>query len=63
MGLTADHPVTLVTTRQSKSNPLTLYWVAGAFISMIVMEKMKIKGNIIIGIVAFRCYCLGYWPR
>jgi len=34
------------------SNPLLLLG-AGAFISMIVMEKMKIKGNIIIGIVAF----------
>ena len=34
------------------SNPLLLLG-AGAFISMIVMEKLKIKGNIIIGIVAF----------
>ncbi len=34
------------------SNPLTLLGAA-AFISMIVMEKMKIKGNIIIGIVVF----------
>ncbi len=34
------------------SAPLLLLG-AGAFISMIVMEKMKIKGNIIIGIVAF----------
>ena len=51
MGLTADHPVTLVTLGDL-SNPLTLLG-AGAFISMIVMEKMKIKGNIIIGIVAF----------
>lgn len=34
------------------SSPLLLL-AAGAFISMIVMEKMKIKGNIIIGIVAF----------
>jgi len=34
------------------SNPLTLLGAA-AFISMIVMEKMKIKGNIIIGIIAF----------
>jgi len=51
MGLTADHPVTLVTLG-NLSNPLTLLG-AGAFISMIVMEKMKIKGNIIIGIVAF----------
>jgi len=51
MGLTSDHPVTLVTLG-NLSNPLTLLG-AGAFISMIVMEKMKIKGNIIIGIVAF----------
>ena len=34
------------------SDPLLLLG-AGAFISMIVMEKMKIKGNIIIAIVAF----------
>ena len=51
MGLTSDHPVTLVTLG-NLSNPLTLLG-AGAFISMIVMEKMKIKGNIIIGIIAF----------
>ena len=51
MGLTADHPVTLVTLG-NLGNPLLLLG-AGAFISMIVMEKMKIKGNIIIGIVAF----------
>ena len=34
------------------SNPLLLCG-AGAFISMIVMEKLKIKGNIIIGILVF----------
>ena len=34
------------------SNPLLLLG-AGAFISMIVMEKKGIKGNIIIGIIAF----------
>ena len=51
MGLTGDHPVTLVTLGDL-SNPLLLLG-AGAFISMIVMEKMKIKGNIIIGIIAF----------
>ena len=51
MGITADHPVTLVTLGDL-SNPLLLLG-GGAFISMIVMEKMKIKGNIIIGIVAF----------
>ena len=43
MGITADHPVTLVTLGDL-SNPLLLLG-AGAFISMIVMEKMKIKGN------------------
>ena len=51
MGLTSDDPVVLVKLGDL-SNPLTLLGAA-AFISMIVMEKMKIKGNIIIGIVAF----------
>ena len=51
MGLTADNPVTLVKLGDL-SNPLLLLG-AGAFISMIVMEKFKIKGNIIIGIIAF----------
>ena len=51
MGLTADNPVTLVQLGDL-SNPLLLLG-AGAFISMIVMEKKGIKGNIIIGIVAF----------
>jgi len=51
MGLTTDNPVVLVQLGDL-SNPLLLLG-AGAFISMIVMEKMKIKGNIIIGIVAF----------
>ena len=49
MGLTTDNPVTLVQLG-NMSNPLTLLGAA-AFISMIVMEKMKIKGNIIIGII------------
>ncbi len=45
------------------SNPLLLLG-AGAFISMIVMEKMKIKGNIIIGIVAFSAIAwLGGWAN
>jgi len=45
------------------SNPLLLLG-AGAFISMIVMEKMKIKGNIIIGIVAFSVIAwLGGWAN
>ena len=51
MGLTTDNPVTLVQLGDL-SNPLLLLG-AGAFISMIVMEKKGIKGNIIIGIVAF----------
>ena len=51
MGLTADHPVTLVTLGDL-SNPLLLLG-AGAFVSMIVMEKLNIKGNIIIGILGF----------
>ena len=45
------------------SNPLLLLG-AGAFISMIVMEKMKIKGNIIIGIIAFNIVAwLGGWAK
>ena len=51
MGLTTDNPVTLVQLGDL-SNPLLLLG-AGAFISMIVMEKKGIKGNIIIGILAF----------
>ncbi len=51
MGLTADNPVTLVQLGDL-SNPLLLLG-AGAFISMIVMEKKGIKGNIIIGILVF----------
>jgi AGZA family xanthine/uracil permease-like MFS transporter len=50
-GLTADNPVVLVQ-MGDLSNPLLLLG-AGAFISMIVMEKMRIKGNIIIGIIVF----------
>ncbi len=51
MGLTTDNPVTLVQ-MGDLSNPLTLLGAA-AFVSMIVMEKMNIKGNIIIGILVF----------
>jgi AGZA family xanthine/uracil permease-like MFS transporter len=51
MGLTSDNPVVLVQLGDL-SNPLLLLG-AGAFISMIVMEKYRIKGNIIIGIIAF----------
>tara|TARA_Y100001970_G_scaffold666_1_gene767 strand:+ start:11812 stop:13101 length:1290 start_codon:yes stop_codon:yes gene_type:complete len=51
MGLTTDNPVTLVQLGDV-SNPLLLLGAA-AFVSMIVMEKMNIKGNIIIGILVF----------
>ena len=62
MGLTSDNPVVLVQLGDL-SNPLTLLGAA-AFISMIVMEKMKIKGNIIIGIVAFSIIAwLGGWAN
>ena len=49
MGLTADHPVTLVTLG-NLNNPLLLLGAA-AFITMIVLEKKNIKGNIIIAIL------------
>jgi AGZA family xanthine/uracil permease-like MFS transporter len=62
MGLTSDNAVVLVQLGDL-SNPLTLLGAA-AFISMIVMEKMKIKGNIIIGIVAFSIIAwLGGWAN
>ena len=62
MGITADNPVTLVQLGDL-STPLLLLG-AGAFISMIVMEKMKVKGNIIIGILAFSIIAwLGGWAN
>jgi len=51
MGVVADHPVTLVTLGDIK-NPLILLGCL-AFVAMIVLEKMKVRGNIIIGILAF----------
>ena len=51
MGVVADHPVTLVTIGDMK-NPLVLL-ACLAFVSMVVLEKMKVKGNIIIGILVF----------
>ncbi len=51
MGVVGDHPVTLVTLGDIK-NPLVILGCL-AFVSMIVMEKLNIKGNIIIGIIAF----------
>ena len=62
MGLTADNPVTLVQLGDL-SNPLLLLG-AGAFISMIVMEKKKIKGNIIFGIIVFSAIAwMGGWAK
>ena len=51
MGVVGDHPVTLVTLGEIK-NPLVLLGCL-AFVVMIVLEKMKIRGNIIIGILVF----------
>ena len=51
MGVVADHPVTLVTLGDIK-NPLIILGCL-AFVAMIVLEKMKVRGNIIIGIIAF----------
>ena len=51
MGVVGDHPVTLVTIGDIK-NPLVLLGCL-AFVAMVVLEKMKVKGNIIIGILAF----------
>ena len=51
MGVVGDHPVTLVTLGDIK-NPLVLL-ACLAFVVMIVLEKMKVRGNIIIGILAF----------
>ena len=51
MGVVKDHPVTLVTLGNIK-DPLILL-ACLAFVSMIVMEKMNIRGNIIISILVF----------
>ena len=51
MGVVGDHPVTLVTLGDIK-NPLVLLGCL-ALVVMIVLEKMKIRGNIIIGILVF----------
>ena len=51
MGVVADHPVTLVTLGNLKS-PIVLL-ASLAFVVMIVLEKMKVKGNIIIGTIVF----------
>jgi AGZA family xanthine/uracil permease-like MFS transporter len=51
MGVIADHPVTFVTLGNLKDPLLLLGGLA--FVVMIVLEKKKIKGNIIIGILGF----------
>ena len=51
MGVVGDHPVTLVTLGDIK-NPLVILGCL-AFVVMIVLEKMKVRGNIIIGILGF----------
>ena len=51
MGVVGDHPVTLVTIGDIK-NPLVILGCL-AFVVMIVLEKMNIRGNIIIGILLF----------
>ncbi len=57
MGVVGDHPVTLVTIGDIK-NPLVLLGCL-AFVVMIVLEKMKVKGNIIIGILVFSIIAWG----
>jgi len=52
MGVTVPSNNATIITLGDLSKPITLL-AAGAFISMIVMEKKGIKGNIIIGILAF----------
>ena len=49
--MVGDHPVTLVTLGDIK-NPLVLLGCL-AFVTMIVLEKKGVRGNIIIGILAF----------
>ena len=51
MGVVGDHPVTLVTLGDIKQ-PLVLLGCL-AFVVMIVLEKLKVRGNIIIGILVF----------
>ena len=51
MGVVADHPATLVALGDIK-NPLVILGCL-TFVFMIVLEKMKIRGNIIIGILLF----------
>ena len=51
MGLSVDHPVTLVTIGDV-TNPLLI--LGGlAFVTMVVLEKYKIKGNILLSLIFF----------
>jgi AGZA family xanthine/uracil permease-like MFS transporter len=51
MGVVVDHPVTLVKLGNLKDPIIILACLA--FITMIVLEKLNVKGNIIIGILVF----------
>ena len=51
MGVVVDHPVTLVKLGNLKDPIILLACLA--FVTMIVLEKLNVKGNIIIGILAF----------
>lgn len=51
IGITVDHPVTLVTLGNLK-DPIVLLGCL-TFVTMIVLEKLKIKGNIILSIIIF----------
>ena len=51
MGVVGDHPVTLVTLGDI-NKPIVILGCL-TFVAIIVMEKLNIKGNIIIGIIAF----------
>jgi AGZA family xanthine/uracil permease-like MFS transporter len=51
MGVVVDNPATLVSIGDMK-NPLVLL-ACLAFVSMVVLEVLKVKGNIIIGILVF----------
>jgi AGZA family xanthine/uracil permease-like MFS transporter len=57
MGVVVDHPVTLVTIGDMK-NPLILL-ACLAFVSMVVLEVLKVRGNIIIGILVFSIIAWG----
>jgi AGZA family xanthine/uracil permease-like MFS transporter len=57
MGVVVDNPATLVSIGDMK-NPLVLL-ACLAFVSMVVLEVLKVKGNIIIGILVFSIIAWG----